>query len=695
MPSIESGKRSEMRRFSPAIVLVAVLGPQCDAAEFSLWRGEVRTRADMRSTTVVSDLDDDSREDVAFITTPGPVLNVLGMDSNDSIVIKQAVRIAPWPSQATISLGARLHSSSPPALFFSSGLDVVEFSGMPLQETRRIVGLGSPYPVISADIDVDGDEEIVRLTSEGLMVHDYATGMQEWSVKVYGNDLTVMQLDSDTPLEIVVSGNPGVVLDGATRAGEFVHSMEFGTVESFFHAGGLGFVSGRARHVDLFWTAPLRLVDSIPKGYGNVAAVDFDADGTDELAMASEDQTQVLVYDASSGAPVQAMTVLGSGPVRFVGVDLAGDGHEKLLVETSHPEHLLELLEPLPTSPSVVLLSIDGGHTPVARADVDADGDEEWLLASQSQVELREAGLGVVIWRWPEAGSLDPRDHWTSVRVKLEDLDDDDAFEMVLLGRDEYGARAMVFDATTHELELEWRTPEQGDIGFYRVAHDLQRVDADGDGIREWLLALSGEGSIGARLVLFSDQREVLWQSVPMGTTQNEILGLFVTQTDEDPALEWVVALPRSLRAYDSATRELEWSHEMQARHVQLLSGPAGDEFLVLGNGTISHVDALTRATTRSYPGVSGANAAAALPGGQGKFVVATSNYLYAFDGNDGSQFADRVFVGFLVATPSRQIAVVKEPSRDIWRVLLGDAAGWLEYRLFGGEILFSSGFEP
>lgn len=177
------------------------------------------------------------------------------------------------------------------------------------------------------------------------------------------------------------------------------------------------------------------------------------------------------------------------------------------------------------------------------------------------------------------------------------------------------------------------------------------------------------------------------------GAVANAILRLALLQTDADAPLEWVVIMRNGLRAFDAASRLIDWNLFVSVEDAVAIDGPDGPELLVAHAGRADYLDPMTREWKHSQSIVTNVRALAALPGSERRIVVAAAHALHAYDGRYG-EIAVAENAGFYIANESRQIAVA-HAGGDAWNVLVGDAVGYRDLRLLRVDGLFHDGFDP
>lgn len=229
--------------------------------------------------------------------------------------------------------------------FAISGADfrITLLGGSPSTELARWT---FPFPIDSsarvADVDADGDQELVALTGTStqswatLVAIDLVSGAVEWSLEVGGEGIALGQLDADAALEIVIGNTPdGRVIDGATRLPEFVPNA---TIAGNVHIANvdddaaLEFFDTLGSVVRIHESQPYALASrSFPIPSGGLDFGDIDGDGRHDVIVVTSDG-RARAYALRDGTLIRDFVVDVGTPRAFAVAELDGAPPKEILV---------------------------------------------------------------------------------------------------------------------------------------------------------------------------------------------------------------------------------------------------------------------------------------------------------------------------------------------------------------------------
>jgi hypothetical protein len=670
---------------------------QADASEvWQLRQQTILSTAPVADGVTIADFDRDGRDD--FVSLSPTAISVGGCASNGGDCgIKQTLVI----DASTFPQLAQYVGSSDRSIFVTSYSGLVEYGGWPLRELRRIPGQEF-FRAMIGDVDGDGDDEILRPAQDELVAHDRLSLQVEWTWPIpnWGR-AELAQLDTDPALEILVPGLPeGLVIDGASGATEwssealsFVHLASHSSASSpgFYHFGsGGGLVAVSSQPYGVRWTrADLNGIEAI-------ASAELTGDGVDEAIVGTYfGDRELQVVDGATGITRSRVALLDDAVGIGVG-RLDGSSVRQIVVATAAwlRNTALRVIDAGATEARWSLAHENGNHSLVARGDVDADGDEEFVVASAIQsgkVRVVDARTNQSEWMSPPPDTTADLFHLQYLDVLLAQLDADAALEIVLVGSENWrSTRILVIDGASHEIELriDREVTDEEDV------FDAELFDLDGDGVPELILGSVGHptgGGYFVHAISLQDGRH-LWRSPSFGS-EFPIRGrVLVAQTDADPQAEFVFALPSGLHAVDSVTHQVDWQ-QAHANAAAALRTPASgpQEFLLANGATLVRINAQTRAvegqSTLPFP----IEAIQALPGEPDWVVLAMNDRLHRYDLVDATLDGS---TGPLGGRPAEHGFVAPAIVPRGWSIVSGSDTGYFEHFLADRSNLFANGFE-
>jgi hypothetical protein len=435
---------------------------------------------------------------------------------------------------------------------------LVEYTGAPLRESRRrlLPGIDGPVAPLFPDAlwigDLSGggslDAVVSRQRTFAVRLGD---GSQRWEVGA-GTVPLVVRNDPRAAARVVLSGFPGLLIDGATgapagtldgpvenpmaavgradeRAQSFVAREPSGS-------GGAEFVLRRGPDASRAWSLA---IDA--KG---VAAADADGDGNDEIVVLSE-TSPATVLDARDGRTIRQLEALGIGPA------VAGPVGQSALA-------MVVLDGTIPGSSGAELNNVVGagldGSAPVRLrpqpgpfpvpgfADVDGDGADDLLVVLPGHRDR-----GGIQWRAPADGVLRGSRSFATIDGGF------DALSPMVVGQADTDGNAELFGfaigsstlvASTIDL-VEWRREASSVAIPASICESRSTLALGGPPVHRRL-------ALGTRLfcpsgtamvrVLRVPGLELDWSAPLPPALGTEVIDLVPVQADADPAPEWVVA---------------------------------------------------------------------------------------------------------------------------------------------------------
>lgn len=527
---------------------------------------------------------------------------------------------------------------------------VLVYDGTTLDLERTIVTDASQIRGLElADVDGDGQVEVVLCDPQRLYIYDAVTGVLERNLDGFGcDDLAIGNVDSDPDLEIVVandSGTTGWVLNG--RTGE----VEWSSPEGFGLFVELADVDGDEREEIVSGYRWYRIAvydaDSQSSAYEIAVYLDLDAlylydidsDGTLELIYGDRQDGDVHVHDATTGIhewsfvpPYDSMI---SGATNFAIGDTDGDDNLELLWGSGYfytgPDYL-NIIDTLTQHIEWQNQHINGPFYGIDYGDVDVDGSPELLLGAnntqglqglQGDICIYCAGIYLFFdeitkeleYQSPQPSVNDINDIGTTNglrRIRHANIDDDPQSEIMIAIDDGYEGKIICYDGITHEKQ--WIISALSGETF----ESIQVVDVDQDGQLE-IVAATGQVTSGVSTphvyVYDASDRSLEWQSSEYLGKGNDrrLVFLRIANIDDDSNPEIIVAdwygghyeavagnMPDTegaLYVYDGITKELQLEIpdiDITALDVAATGGGANDLIIGEASGIVKRINGKT-----------------------------------------------------------------------------------------------------
>ena len=658
-----------------------------------------------------ADFDGDGLKDIVVIGSLnyGDVLQIVGVQSGQGWKIKQAItpdsgdyfytpaNIATWTDTA----GAHL--------VYVRGNSISEYGGWPLTLQRHFVleGYVQFSDVLVADVDNNGVFELVTASNDSqqaIAAYSLDTGALLWSVPLasyYDASLHVAQLDADPALEILLTGTPGLVVDGATRAVEWTYKDGFGALMEHGRFGGppSRFASLGYRLV-MFqgnpWS-PLWDLNGIDAQASAIA--DIDGDQIDELISSTRSFPRgISIID------VQTQSQRAFFEDGFVEQVAAADFDGDLAIEIAAGidaqfgqanSYAFRVFNATTGSNEFGITARAPGPF-LAGGFVADSGTLDVIVGSASGSDLDgtiacfDSASGAVRWR---TAANDPLINLNSVKSLLvASIPGQPQPVVVASGRGNFPIYNEVVALRASDGSALWHinastSPVPDSVSFEAIA----AIDLDGNAQTDALLACTSE----SRLRLFNavDQTPI-WTSVAMSGACKGAL-----QMPSNGQQQLVAVLSNALRAYDAQSHLLSWSlpypYELTGASY-LPHGVSGPEIALFQANMISFYDADTRTLLRelNFPDQYFIQAIVQPPGASiHDLLVSFDNTLQAVDGVSGTVTATSEPLG-LHTGQFNQLPVYSDPDGSV-RVAAGSEVAVSTYRLAGlSDAIFANGFE-
>lgn len=644
--------------------------------------------------------------------TGSRLLTLLAADSAGRLDIRGVVMLPVDSIERPIvwgrpGLGDRLVVS---ARTGSSIGQILVMGGVPLQVLRTIDIPTVQRVVAVADVDADGQPEIVALTGSSFWsplyptILDYATGSVKWMSSEPASDVVVGQFDGDAALELVLASTPGRVIDGATHAVEWSYAGGFGErllIGRFGNDDKLGFatVANSRDRVQVFRSQPYSPVSeikaNIPSGVGSMATVRMTPSGADQIAIGNASwQKLVTIFDPRSGA--ELLSVDGQQSYFEVNAiaasDLDGDGRSELVIG-SREISALRVVDLGTLQDDYVKKGAYGSYSAVARGDLQGNGGDQVAVLYRSGGSY-DRGANVFVLDSGSGSLLRSREGiFTSysssgVRIAIGQLDTDAQKEIVLVGAEYNDGMVVAIDGNT--LEEQWRVNKcSGSISPVgsNSPTGLALIDVNGDG-KDDVVVTTYDGRI---VVLNGINGGVLWQSITLSGATAASLATFRAPGGAPRA---VVGRGAALYVFDLASHLLVTSMSTSASVIGVWQWGNGDACRIAALDAAS-VATLYRCDTLAVAGQQllpqGTEFMRPLDAQGSRFIGAADAYLYEVT-PDGTAIPTKGPIGRQLGS-GNQGDVRVEPDGQHFDVTIGSDYMVTRIRV-GRDAIFANGFD-
>lgn len=628
-----------------------------------------------------------------------PVIVTLRFDA----VAARLVPIAIIPLEPWIYSNSATSVHRVQARFIAGGRDLLAalvgdevriFDGLSSSAMQVYARPPSSFPAAGvADLDLDGDLDLVHLSAGDARAVDLATGSTLWDDPGSGfEDISLAQLDADPQPEVVLDGDGGRILDGADGSLQWEYAGGYGdriVVGNFDADAQDEFIALHMTH-GLLFDAGVPVAELDVSSFDWSAAFDRDGDGRDELWVSRNDGVDVLAMPG--GEVVARLPGLAGG---LAVAQLDGDAGAEVFAAAADPQRPLQLVD---ASAGTIQASLPWLALPprqIAFEDVDADGvadvvalhgyDSYFGPDQPPPVGIWTAdGVRKAQWSGAQLWSSAQRVHGMAVA----ELDGDARREIVLVGEFDNQPAVMARDAGSLALQWGYVSTDEGDAWI-----DARHVAAlpPSGGRSPLAVLLSGYGHSHLRL-LDGATGAPQWTSAdlgdsPVGVRAGDVDGdgesdatVYSTSAlwtyAENGAFAWDIALDAPLFAVDTVLNEL---------------------LSLSCDGVLSVTDAATRTHLRS------ADVALASCGGQLLSLGDGDAVLLALDGtttaintHTGEAVPGEAIIPSAGSGPPA-VAIAPGAHALEHRVLVANGHGFLELRVTSARFIFGGpggGFE-
>lgn len=459
-------------------------------------------------------------------------------------------------------------------------IDLYLMAGLPIGLQKIASGTRFTRLSAAADLDADGDFDWVESGPETqapyeqqTRVYDLASAQLLWSRTLAGSSSTAAALDQDAALEIVIAGQTGYILDGATGATEWSYAAGLvgPTLVGNFDAdpASIEFTGGGPGNtVIVFGVAPYTPLTDFNIGccIFPAASADLDGDGVDEIVLNDWSTTKILnpvdgsirshLHDATAGGYLSIGNVDASGPALVRSGNYAGGRGWAAKVLDPATFDVLQGVRQVPPGPlRVAIHDVDpapGEELIVAVPITDPYGDRLEIRSADGEEVLRSVDF-------PNLGNPEP---YIGLDIVVAQWDADVQPEIALTMSTNMGSEVRVVDSIGLQTQVQFRLQDaaNGNSDVYPIT--LRVTDVDADGTNE-LVAIDGYSS-PIRLYVFDAQSGVMeWRSVAYETSGPA--QVFVVQADADTALEMLLWTGSRLFTIDGASHVVEASQTVGA----------------------------------------------------------------------------------------------------------------------------------
>jgi hypothetical protein len=418
-----------------------------------------------------------------------------------------------------------------------------------------------------ADVDGDGQQEIVVASDRAVHVYNALTLELEWEWYdpfTQINALALGDVDGDGGIDIVLRGRPGIVLDAASQSEKFRDESGFGASMDVGDVDGDGideivFVRSMSEHsiVSVFDGVARRLkweLRDLPR-IDLVKVADAEGDGVAEIIAARRGGYEVMGLRGADGAGLWSILLNPSDMPRDIAVgDMSNDGTREIVIGAA-----TNLLIASWQRQAIEWSTASLGTPHVAVADLDGDGKAEVIVTHSNWRPWDARGLAGAPLRLYDGLTreekwfrvVEPHAHIYTRHVATGQLDRDPSLEVVVAATKGSHVHLYVYDGTSGDLQ--WQS---GALASNGTTPALLVANVDADPTDEIIVALADRV-----LVIDGLRRVVEWDSGPLGTIRDVAVG----NLNGTRAPELAILTAQGIRIYQTGTWRLKYQQRVAA----------------------------------------------------------------------------------------------------------------------------------
>lgn len=445
------------------------------------------------------------------------------------------------------------------------------YSGTDFRQIGSFSSALTPNSMVISDANGDGTSEIILSDGTGIIAYDITTYQVLWQTSGYGGNLAVGDVDGDSKSEIV--SGAGYVLNGGTRQVEWYYpaSSGFGKRVAIGDIDGDGIceIVGAAG-----WYKVTIFKANLKSPMWEIAT-QHDIAALTLMDINNDQRTDILYGDGQWGnlygidGQTQQMFWQIRNPEHGVTRIAAGDTDQDSQLEvlwgagfTSTGADYLYVANALSATIEWQSADLDGPYSALDTGDVDDDGQDEIVMASDSSnsgygdgvINIFDATTHVLEWQSKDLPQIST---WSGIgSLRIGDVDQDGRTEFVIATAHLYDGLIQIYDGATHTLERQSVSFSGASLSALEIA------DVDGDSKIEIIAGQLREhtGATGIHVLVFDGETATLeWQSISLDAYWGSEYDIQVADADQDDQVEIIASLRGgSVYVFNGVTHVME-----------------------------------------------------------------------------------------------------------------------------------------